>query len=328
MKQFRSVYPAIGMAALLASGAMPAAAQDSYPSEPIHITVAWPAGGGHDLVGRLIANELSEIMDTPVVVDNVTGAAGSTGIRHIAEADPDGYTIGVMGLHAVSQAFMNTAAPALDTIEPIVYLSDEPGAIQITADTGITSLEAYVEAVKDDPGAFLNGNDPQGGNSFVFAHVIPEALATPMVRLPYPGHAPTVTALLTGEVQTATLPIPPILEHAKSGTVNVLAVASENRHPQLPDVPTFRELGYDVIVSDFVMLVGPTGIPDDIKAELEAGLLAAINSDGFQEAAAQNGMVLRPGGGEMAASELARQTETVYPILEAAGLVAEGLELQ
>jgi tripartite-type tricarboxylate transporter receptor subunit TctC len=321
-----TIFAAAGLIGLGALHTQPAQADDAYPSEPIRITVAWPAGGGHDLVGRLIANELGDIMGTPVIVDNVTGAAGSTGIRHIAEADPDGYTIGVMGLHAVSQAYMNPAAPKLDGLQPIVYLSDEPGAIQIRADTGIDSLEAYVEAMKSDPGALMNGNDPQGGNSFVFANVIPAALGIDMVRLPYPGHAPTVTALITGEVQTATLPIPPILEHAKAGTINVLGVASETRHPQLPDVPTFKEQGYDIVVSDFVMLVGPKGIPADVMAKLESGLLQAIESAGFQEAATSNGMVLRPGGVDMATAELATQIEVVYPILEAAGLVADELK--
>ncbi|WP_421906286.1 Bug family tripartite tricarboxylate transporter substrate binding protein [Mameliella sp.] len=303
-----------------------ALAQDAYPSEPIHITVVWPAGGGHDLVGRLIGHELSEIMDTAVVVDNVTGAGGSTGIRHIAEADPDGYTIGVMGLHAVSQSFMNPAAPKLDGLDPIAYISDEPGAIEVSVDMGIDTLDDYIAAMKSDPMSLMNGNDPQGGNSFIFASVIPDALGVNMMKLPYPGHAPTVTALLTGEVQTATLPIPPILEHAKAGKVKVLGVAAEQRHPQLPDVPTFKEQGYDIVVNDFVMLVAPDGIPQDVRAKLEEGLLKAINSAGFTSAAAENGMVLRPGGADMAAEELAKQVELVYPILEQADLVAEELK--
>ncbi len=311
---------------LLAFAALPVFAQDTYPSEPIHITVVWPAGGGHDLVGRMVGQELAKVMDTAVVVDNVTGAGGSTGIRHIVNADPDGYTIGVIGLHAISQSFMNTAAPSLDGLDPIAYISDEPGAIQISADTGIDSLEAYLEAMKTDPSALLNGNDPQGGNSFVFAHTIPEALEINMIKLPYPGHAPSVTALLTGEVKTTTLPIPPILEHVKAGTVNVLGVASEERHPQLPDVPTFKEQGYDVVVNDFVMLVSPVGIPDDIRATLEKGLLAAIDSADFKAVATNNGMVLRPGGAEFAARELAAQQELVYPILEKADLVAPELK--
>jgi tripartite-type tricarboxylate transporter receptor subunit TctC len=314
---------------LTAATALPfgaAMAEDAYPSEPIHITVVWPAGGGHDLVARLIGHELSTIMDTAVVVDNVTGAGGSTGMRHIVNAKPDGYTIGVMGLHAVSQSYMNTSAPKLDALDPIVYISDEPGALEIAASTGIDTLEGYIDAMKKDPMAFMNGNDPQGGNSFVFAEVIPEALGVEMMKLPYPGHAPTVTALLTGEVQTATLPIPPILEHTYAGTVNVLGVASETRHPKLPDVPTFKEQGYDIVVNDFVMMVAPKGIPEDVRSKLEEGLLAAVNSEGFKAAADKNGLVLRPLGAEGAAAELAKQEELVYPLLDKAGLVAPELK--
>lgn len=313
------------LSALAALPLQTAMADETYPSKPIHITVVWPAGGGHDLVARLLGNELSTIMGTPVVVDNVTGAGGSTGMRHIVEAAPDGYTIGVMGLHAVSQSYMNTNAPKLADLDPLVYISDEPGALQIRADLGIDTLEAYVAAMQADPMALMNGNDPQGGNSFVFAEVIPAALGVEMMKLPYPGHAPTVTALLTGEVQTATLPVPPIIEHAKGGTLHVLGVASEARHPQLPDVPTFREQGYDIVVNDFVMMVGPKGIPDDVAEKLEAGLLEAVNSDGFRAAAERNAMVLRPLGRDDAAAELIAQEELVYPLLENAGLVAPAL---
>lgn len=313
------------LSALAALPFQTAVADETYPSKPIHITVVWPAGGGHDLVARLLGNELSTIMGTPVVVDNVTGAGGSTGMRHIVEAAPDGYTIGVMGLHAVSQSYMNTNAPKLADLDPLVYISDEPGALQIRADLGIDTLEAYVAAMQADPMALMNGNDPQGGNSFVFAEVIPAALGVEMMKLPYPGHAPTVTALLTGEVQTATLPVPPIIEHAKGGTLHVLGVASEARHPQLPDVPTFREQGYDIVVNDFVMMVGPKGIPDDVAEKLEAGLLEAVNSDGFRAAAERNAMVLRPLGRDAVAAELVAQEELVYPLLENAGLVAPAL---
>ncbi|MBE3639592.1 Bug family tripartite tricarboxylate transporter substrate binding protein [Mangrovicoccus algicola] len=326
MKRRHLISSALALSAAIGLAGPAAMAQDAYPAEPIHITVVWPAGGGHDLVGRLLGNELSKVMDTPVVVDNVTGAGGTTGMRHVADADPDGYTIGVMGLHAISQSFMNANAPTMEDVDPLVYISDDPGALEISADAGIDTLEDYVAAMKDDPMALMNGNDPQGGNSFVFANVIPKGLGIDMMKLPYPGHAPTVTALLTGEVQTATLPIPPVLEQAKAGTVKVLGVASEERHPQLPDVPTFKEQGYDIVTGDFVMIVGPKGMDPAVKKTLSDGILAAAQSAAFTEAATSNGMVLRAGGPEMAAAELTTQVDTVYPLLLDAGLVAEGLE--
>jgi len=321
LRKFKTIVCGIAAATAITT----ATAQAEYPDQTIHIVVAWPAGGGHDIVARLIGQEMSNALGTSVVIDNVTGAGGSTGMRHLERAAPDGYTIGIMGMHAISQSFMNTNATRLENLQPLAYVSDEPGALQITATTGITSLEAYVEHMRAEPGSLVNGNDPQGGNSFVFANAIRSILDIEMRQLPYQGHAPNVTALITGEIETATLPIPPVIEHARAGTVNVLAVAARERHHLLPDVPTFSELGYDLNVNDFIMIAGPVGIPEDIRTRLEEALVNAISAPGFVEAAERSGMVLRQGGTDMAAEELQTQLDTVYPLLDAAGLVAADL---
>ncbi|WP_182911564.1 tripartite tricarboxylate transporter substrate binding protein [Paracoccus sp. JM45] len=300
-----------------------ALAQDSYPSEPVHITVVWPAGGGHDLVGRLLGHELSTEMGTPVVIDNVTGAGGTTGMQHVADASPDGYTIGVMGLHAISQSYMNDSAPKLDQFDPLLFISDEPAALEISPDTGITTLDEYVTAMHSDPMSLINGNDPQGGNSFVFASVISNGLGVEPLKLPYAGHAATVTALLTGEVQTATLPLSPVMEQAKGGALTILGVASEERQPQLPDAPTFKEQGYDVVGGDFIMVVAPKGMDAAIRQKLSDALLTASQGEGFVTSATKNGLALRQGGPDMAAQELTAQENVIYPVLLDAGLVTE-----
>ena len=123
---------------------------------------------------------------------------------------------------------------------PLAYVSDEPSALQVRADTGITTLTQYVEKISADPLALVNGNDAQRGNSFVFANAIADALDVQFMQAPYVGHAPNVTALITGEVQTATLPIPPVLEHGRAGMVSVLGVAARERHALL--LPTCRPL--------------------------------------------------------------------------------------
>lgn len=314
---------ALGLAVLAAPVA--GLGQDNYPGKPVRIIVAWPAGGGHDIIARLLGQELGAILGTPVVVDNVTGAGGTTGMRQLEGAAPDGYTIGLVGMHAVSQSFMNTNATPLNKLQPLAYVSDEPGALQVMADTGITTLAQYVETIRADPMALVNGNDAQGGNSFVFANAIANTLDVQFMQAPYVGHAPNVTALITGEIQTATLPIPPVLEHVRAGTVNVLGIAARERHALLPDVPTFAEQGYDLVVNDFILVAAPVGLPEDIRARLESALVAAVSSPGFTKAAGRNGTVLRPGDGAMAAEELERQIEAVYPLLEAGGLVAPEL---
>ncbi len=310
---------AAAAAALAIAGAGPALAE--FPSGPITIVAAWPAGGSHDTAARLIAQELTEVLDVPVVVNNVTGAAGATGVRYIENAAPDGRTIGIIGMHAISQAYMNPNATRLDNIQPIIHFAEDPGALQVLAETGITTVDEYIEAMQANPGALLNGNDPQGGNSFVFANVLRDSLGLDMVQIPYAGHAPNVTGLITGEGQTATLPIPPVLEHARAGTINVVAIMSDERHPLLPDVPTFREEGHDIVANDFFMVIGPVGISDDVLATLEEALLEVVTGETFTTVAGGGGMLLSPGGVEMATDELARQVEVIYPLLHEGGLV-------
>ncbi|SCY88304.1 Bug family tripartite tricarboxylate transporter substrate binding protein [Paracoccus tibetensis] len=320
-----TLFAATGMLAALIA---PSAALAEYPERPIHIVVAWPAGGGHDIAARLLGASLSEQVGVPVVIDNVTGAGGSTGVRHLEQSDADGYTIGLIGMHAISQSFMNPNATRLDALEPVAYISDDPGALQVTAATGIETLDGYIEAVRADPGALINGNDPQGGNSFVFANALSQAIEQPIVQIPYQGHAPNVTALITNEIASATLPIPPVLEHYRGGTVRILGVMSPERHPMLPDVPTFREQGVDLVANDFVMIAAPTGLDPQIAQTLSAAIVSAVESPTFAEPAERNGMVLRPGDAEMAASELQRQVDLIYPLLESAGLVSAELARQ
>lgn len=320
----------IAFTAALAFGltnASTAHAAKSYPSDTIRIVSVWPAGGAHDIAARLIAQQLSESLSVSVVVDNVTGAGGSTGMRYIHQAKPDGYTIGIMGMHAVSQNFMNPNATRLEDIDPLVYFGEDPGALQVSSDTGITSLDEYLTKVNENPSSLINGNDPQGGNSFVFAELLDRVLGVNTVKIPYRGHAPNVAALVSNEVQSATLPVPPVIEHHRAGNINILAVMSEDRHPLLPDVPTFLEEGYDLVTNDFYMVVAPQGLPDDIRSVLESSIFDVVSSDRFVTAATRNGMVVTPERGEEAKALLENQIQVMYPLLFEAGFVHESLEI-
>lgn len=302
-------------------------ATDEYPSDTIRIVSVWPAGGAHDIAARLIAQQLSENLSVSVVVDNVTGAGGSTGMRYIQQADPDGYTIGVMGMHAVAQSYMNPNATRLEDIDPLVYFGEDPGALQVSADSGITSLSEYVDKVKENPSSVINGNDAQGGNSFVFAELLDRALGVNTLKIPYRGHAPSVTALVSNEVQSATLPVPPVIEHHRAENINILAVMSEDRHPLLPNVPTFIEEGYELVANDFYMIVAPIGIPREVKSSLADALYDVVSSEKFTSAASSTGMVVRPERGEETKKLLENQAELIYPLLYDAGLVHQSLEI-
>lgn len=300
--------------------AMSAAAAE-YPSKPISIVAVWPAGGAHDTAGRLIANYLSKSADVPVIVKNVTGAGGSTGMRHIEQADKDGYTIGIMGMHAISASFMNPNAPSLDGIDSVAYIGPDPGALQVSNNTGISSLEGYIKALKEEPGSIINGNDGLGGNSFVFASLLEKKLGVKMTRIPYAGHAPNVAALLSNEVMSTTLPVPQLSEQTLAGKVKTLGVMSENRHHLLPDVPTFKEQGYDLVLGDFYMLVAPKGIPEEVSTKLEKMIMNVLNNSEFQDQARKVGIIVDAKGRKEAQSELNNMIDDIYPLLLDSGLV-------
>lgn len=302
-----------------------ACAAGEYPEESISIVSVWPAGGTHDISARLIAKQLSEELSVPVMVNNVTGAAGSTGMRYIENAKPNGYTIGIMGMHAISQSFMNSKATRLDEIEPIVYFGKDTGALQVSADVGIDSLSKYVAVVKEDPSSVISGSDAQGGNSYIFSEMLSRTLDVDFLKIPYRGHAPNVTALVSNEIQSATLPVPSVIEHHRAGTVNMLAVMSEERHPLLPDVPTFLEKGYNLVANDFYMVVAPAGLPENTKNILEKALLNVVSSDEFVTKSSNNGMIVTAMGSEDAKDELSRQVDLIYPLLYESDLVHESM---
>lgn len=311
----------IAIAAVMSQTLATAAIAEEYPSEPISIVAVWPAGGTHDVAGRLVAKHLSDKLSVPVVVNNITGAGGSTGMRAIAKAKKDGYTIGVMGMHAISASFMNPNAPALDDIQPIAYIGPEPGALQVTLGSGIESQDEFIDILKKKPGSIVNGNDAPGGNSYIFASVLESSLGVKMTRIPYLGHAPSAAALMSGEVMSTTLPIPATVEQTKAGKVRTLGVMAEQRHHLLPDVPTFKEQGHDVVIGDFYMLVTPKGIPEDRLKKLDSVLQDILQSEEFQKKAYETGFVLDPKGLAEAESILDRETKRIYEILDEEGLI-------
>lgn len=311
---------ALGFATTLALDTVAAQAQD-YPSQPINLIVPWPAGGGQDVVGRLVAEHLDRQLPVSVVVSNIPGAAGANGVRAIEEAAADGYTIGTMGLHVIAQSYINPNATDLSNIGPLVLVNTNPAAISVRTDTGIETLEELVEFAKANPGAMINGNDSPGGFSFLTVELMEEMLGIELTKVPYQGYAPTVSALVSGEIMSATLPVPVVADLHAAGEIRILAVASEERNFAAPDVPTFAELGYDFVFADNVMIFGPIGMPDDAKSVVEEALLAAMATDAFITGGTNAGLTLMPLGAADADALFRSMDDDVYPVLLDAGLV-------
>ncbi len=315
-----SIVGTVAAAALgLAWAAAPVAA--AYPEKTVTIVINWPPGGGSDRIFRLFAEYAPKHFGVSVVVVNKTGAGGANGTRAAAAAKPDGYTVGTISAGFLARQYTNRNANALEDIIPVAFVGPDPGSLQVRADTGIKTVADYVARAKADPKSLRNGNDQPGGSSYVTAKIVEKGLGIKMTLVPYKGYAPTTAALLSGEINSATLPVPEVIDHHKAGTVVLLAVASETRHFMAPDVPTFKELGHDVISGSWRLFFVPKGTPEDVRGVLERKLLATLADPGFVSRANKGGFAITPMGAAATLARMKADDAALYGVLEGAGLV-------
>ena len=311
---------AVALAALTMSvgGAL---AQDAFPSKPITLIVPWPTGGGSDLSMRLVAEEASKVLGQPIVVVNKPGAGGAAGTRDIASAEPDGYTIGMVGNGVVARMYGNPNANKLSELQPIAFFGYDPGALTVRADSGMANVQDYVDRAKAEPGGLKNGNDQPGGSSHLGISIYESKLGIEVTKVPYEGYALQIQALLSGEIDSITVPAVEVAQYEKSGDLKILGVSDGQRHFLAPDVPTFQEQGFDVISGSWRIILGPVGIPEDRLAILEDALVSTMSSEEFIAKAKTAGFNVSTRGIEETEKLVAEYDEAVYPILLDAGLV-------
>jgi tripartite-type tricarboxylate transporter receptor subunit TctC len=312
---------AITMAAGLTAAGSPGSQAQTFPSEPITLIVAWPAGGGSDISMRLIADALSKQIGVPVVVLNKPGAGGAIGHREIVNAKPDGYTIGMYSSGGIALPYLNAQANTFDEMQPIAFFGEDPNALQVSNASGITSLKDFVDRARANPGKIKNGNDQPGGSSYIAAALYEKLLNVKVTKVSYAGFGPTVIGLMGGEVDSATVPVPDTIEQHKAGKLKILGVSATERHFMAPEIPTFSEQGFDVIVGSWRCIVGPKGIPEDRLRFLENNIIAALKNPEFQAKAKQSGFVVQPGDAKATYQRWREDDVQLYPILLEAGLV-------
>jgi len=310
----------IGAAGLLLS-ACGSPQDEIFPSGPITLVVNWPAGGGMDRAGRLVAEHARRRLDVPIAVINVAGSGGAIGIRHVAEADPDGYTVGILGASLVASQYINPNANAVEDIDLISFLGPDPAALQVRTDSGIDSLAEYVDHARSQPGVIKNGNDAPGGVSHIAATLLARSAEIELTLVPYRGYAPTVSAIVSGEVQSATLPVHQLIDQHEAGEVKILGVMAEERHFMAPDVPTFREQGIDLVTGDWRAIFVPNSVPEDRRAFLENLFLETMSDPEFQAEAQRQSFFISPMNAADTQRFIAEFDEALYPVLLDADLV-------
>jgi len=275
--------------ALVCAFAVTASAQDAYPSKPITMVVPFPPGGVADIVGRPLAAQMEKTLKQPIVVVNRTGAGGAVGMASVAKAAPDGYTI-LMGLSSISifpvSDRINGKTPSYEMKDfaPIALITADPTVLVVSADSPWKNLKEFVESAKAYPNKINYSSSGVYGTLHVSMEIFANAAGIKLFHVPYQGGGPALTALLGGQVHALASGPAPAVGQIKAGKMRALASWSTERLPLMPDVPTFKELGYDAEFYIWSGVFAPAAIPTPVLDRLRAAVREAATSPEFKGA--------------------------------------------
>jgi tripartite-type tricarboxylate transporter receptor subunit TctC len=261
-------------------------ADEPYPAHAITMISPFPPGGVSDTITRPLDAALEAVLKQPVVLENKSGAAGAVGAQYVAAAKPDGYTllshiVSISGFAAVDKLFGRQPKFTNDSFIPIARIVADPIVMIANADTPYKTLKDLVDDAKANPNKVIYSSSGLYGGSHIPTALFAKLANVQMRHLPTNGGGPAVTALLGGNVNFFMSPTSIALTHIRAGKVRPLAVSSATRVKTLPDVPTFKELGYDLEYYFWVGIFAPKGTPAPAINVLRDALDKAAHSKQF-----------------------------------------------
>jgi tripartite-type tricarboxylate transporter receptor subunit TctC len=263
--------------------------QDTYPTRAVTMIVPFPPGGVADIVGRPLAAMMEKSLKQPVVIVNRTGAGGALGMREVAKAAPDGYTI-LMGLSSISifpvSERVNGKQPSyeLKDFAPIALVTADPTVLVVRADSPYKSVKDFVEAAKAKPGKINYSSSGVYGTLHVAMEMFANAAGVQLFHVPYGGGGPAITALLGGQVEASAQGPAAAIGQIRGGKMRALAGWGTERLKLLPDLPTFKELGYDVEFYIWSGVFAPAATPGPVVTRLREAVKTAATSHDFTNA--------------------------------------------
>jgi len=260
-----------------------------YPDRPITIVAPFPPGGVADLTARPVAAALEKVLKNPVVVVNKTGAAGAVGMSFVANSKPDGYNL-LMALSSISiipeadKLFDRKPAYTMDQLIPIALISADPTIFVVNASRPWKTVKEFVDDAKKRPGEISYSSSGVYGTLHMAMEMLIHGASIQLKHVPYSGAGPALTALLGGHVDTLASGPAVVIPHIKAGKIRPLAGWGAKRVASLPDVATFKELGYDIEFYIWAGLFAPRGTPSSVMKTIREAVKQAVNSTEFKTA--------------------------------------------
>ena len=320
---------ALSIGIVAAAAVLPGAAAQAqdFPTKPVRLMVGFAAGGPSDILARIVAQRLSDLWKQPVVVENRTGAAGTVAAAAAARAPKDGYTIAFAGSTTfIGYELLNPSKVPYRTLtdfEPVTLVADQTMVMAIRSSLGPRSLTDFVALAKAKPGELNFGMSGFGSPPHLNMELLKLGAGIRMLTIPYAGSAPSGQALLSGTIDAMMDGPQGAINLTKDGRALIVAVASEKRIPELPDVPTFAEQGYDAAVKSWYALLVPKGTPDAVVQKIDQDTRRALEGDEVRNLIARAGFDRNLLDQRAFGTMLKAQHEKIGKLIETANIKAE-----
>jgi tripartite-type tricarboxylate transporter receptor subunit TctC len=314
-------------AAFILQCPLDAAHAQTYPNRAITLVIPFAPGGSTTIVGRVIADKMSETLGEKIVVDNRPGAGGTVGTKAVAKSEPDGYTLvlGYTGTLAIGPSLYKNAGydPRKD-FAPIGLIGNAPNSLVVHPSFPAKTIAELIAYAKANPGKVNFGSAGAGTVSHITGEYFAASAGIKLVHIPYKGTGPALTDLLGGHIPMAFAPIPASHPNVSAGLLRALAVTSTTRSSLLPDVPTIAESvlpGFDA--SLYYGLAAPAGTPRPIIDRLNKELRAALASGEVKKQLTQDGTEITPGTPEDYAAFIDKDEKKWSQLVKASGVEQE-----
>jgi tripartite-type tricarboxylate transporter receptor subunit TctC len=307
------------------AGLAPANAAD-YPARPITLIVPYPAGGGNDVIARLVAAKMSQNLGQPIVIENRGGAGSTIGTRDVARSAPDGYTllIATSSLAINPSLYPDVAYDPKKDFAPIGLIATSPNFVLVNPAVPVHSVAELIALAEKDPGKLDFASTGTGTSTHLAALLFAMMADVKFTAVPYKGVAPAITDLLGGLVALMFCPMASVVGQVRGGTLRAIAVTGAKRSPLFPELPTVAEAGLPGYAAELHYgLVAPAGTPPEVIAKLNAALNNALADGDIRQRLGADGTEVLPGTPEAYAADIAGEEAKWGAIIKQTGVTAQ-----